>query len=797
MLKIRNKFRTRLFIIVSALLIVSMSVISAFLLSDIKDIISQEFRDKGILLAQEFSQKTAEGIVIEDKETLDRSISQLFRTKDVHYVFIFNEAGLILSEELMHEGISDYLPPIKKPGDMRLERILCGSKTQKDLKEHTILDIQMPVRYEGKSVGYIRLGISLERIYSEVNKRILNSLVLVLAFICVGLVICYFFSRSLSMPISKLLEGVKKIGQGDLSFYVKINNKDEVGELADEFNQMSERLQESDEKLKRYAQELELKVKERTSELKKINKQLEDDIIKRKNIEMALRESKERYKMLFTHLPAGVIHYDEKGLILNLNSRYAEIMGATKEIIIGSNVLHDLENYKFTEAFQESLDGKIGYYEDYYLSAFGGEKLFLKVIFHGMTDEEGLFVGGVGLFEDNTDRKKAEEEKIELQAQLQRAQKMELIGTLAGGVAHDLNNILSGLVTYPEWLLMDMPDEKQFRKTISIIQKSGQKAAAIVQDLLTLSQRGVAVHETLNLNEIIADFMASSEFLTIEQYHPNINFEVNTEQSLGNIEGSSVHLYKCIMNLISNAAEAIIDRGTVTLSSANQYLDQPVKGYDEIEQGEYVVITVTDDGVGMSSEEKARIFEPFYTKKVMGRNGTGLGMTVVWGTVKDHNGYIDVQSTEGKGTRFDLYFPSTSKSIIRRDNTSPIEQLRGHENILVVDDVKEQRLIASLILDKLGYKVVTFSSGEDAVEYMKDHSADLLILDMIMDPGIDGLETYKRILEYHPGQKAIIASGFSETDRARKAQRMGVGAYVRKPYTLEKIGLVIREQLDK
>ena len=192
-----------------------------------------------------------------------------------------------------------------------------------------------------------------------------------------------------------------------------------------------------------------------------------------------------------------------------------------------------------------------------------------------------------------------------------------------------------------------------------------------------------------------------------------------------------------------------------------------------------------------------RIFEPFYTKKVMGRSGTGLGMSVVWGTVKDHKGYVDVQSSEGKGTTFILYFPVTREKSASNEALLSIENYMGNEKILIVDDVEEQRDIASGMLKKLGYSVTSVSSGEEAVEYMKDNSADMLVLDMIMDPGIDGLETYKRILESHPGQRAIIASGFSETERVKKAQRLGAGAYVKKPYLLEKIGMAVRIELDE
>jgi CheY-like chemotaxis protein len=223
-----------------------------------------------------------------------------------------------------------------------------------------------------------------------------------------------------------------------------------------------------------------------------------------------------------------------------------------------------------------------------------------------------------------------------------------------------------------------------------------------------------------------------------------------------------------------------------------------VRGYDEVKEGDYVVLTVADNGVGISSQDAQRIFEPFYTKKVMGRSGTGLGMAVVWGTVKDHKGYIELRSTPGKGTTFDLYFPVTRKDAEKDKAPTSIQEYMGHgQAILVVDDVQEQREIASVLLTQLGYAAHTVSSGEEAVEYVKTNSADLLVLDMIMDPGIDGLDTYKEIRELHPGQKAIIASGFSETKRVKEAQELGVGQYVKKPYTLEKIGLAVKAELGK
>jgi len=400
-------------------------------------------------------------------------------------------------------------------------------------------------------------------------------------------------------------------------------------------------------------------------------------------------------------------------------------------------------------------------------------------------------------------------ERKELEKKLMHAQKLEAIGTLAGGVAHDLNNILGGLVSYPELLLLQLPEDSPLRKSILTIQKSGEKAAAVVQDLLTLARRGVVVTEVVNLNDVIAEYLKSPAYEILQSYHPGVHFETHLEKGTLNILGSPTHLSETVMNLVSNAAEAMPEGGRLTVSTENRYIDRPIRGYENVKEGDYVVLTVSDTGTGISPEDIGKIFEPFYTKKKMGRSGTGLGMAVVWGTVKDHNGYIHVESTEGKarpprlrardggqGTTFALYFPVTRKSVEEKSEISLKDYIGKDEAILVVDDVEEQRKIVSGMLKELGYSVVSVSSGEEAVKYLKTNKVDLLVLDMIMDPGMDGLETYKKILEIHPGQKAIIASGFSETDRLKELHRLGAGAYIRKPFLLEKIGLAVKEELE-
>ena len=229
----------------------------------------------------------------------------------------------------------------------------------------------------------------------------------------------------------------------------------------------------------------------------------------------------------------------------------------------------------------------------------------------------------------------------------------------------------------------------------------------------------------------------------------------------------------------------------------NRYVDKPIRGYSDVNEGEYAVFSVSDDGPGILPNDLDRIFEPFYTKKIMGRSGTGLGLAVVWNVMQDHKGYIDVKSDEN-GTSFELYFPITREVISDRDLSVPIQDYKGNgETILVVDDVPSQLEIACEVLTTLGYKAEAVNSGEEAVEYLKENTVDLVLLDMIMEPGINGRETYEQILKIHPGQKAIIVSGFAETDEVKEALKLGAGRYVKKPISLERLGLAVKEELGK
>ncbi len=545
-----------------------------------------------------------------------------------------------------------------------------------------------------------------------------------------------------------------------------------------------------------------VKLKEQNAELEKANHRLWQEIEERNYAYQALRENEEKLHDIFENVSDALFSHDLQGNFLETNLGMKRLLGYTDDESLPDRFnIRDLAPERYKSAIDRYLeevkrkDKSEGTMR--VLTKDGSERL-AEYKNSLIRNANGTAVGIRGSARDITDKYLAEKEKSRLQEQLQQAKKMEALGTLAGGVAHDLNNILSGIVSYPELLLMEVPENSPFRKPLLTIQKSGEKAASIVQDLLTLARRGVAVSESLDLNTIIREYLKSPGHQKVLSLHPDIEVVTKLEDGLYFTAGSPVHVAKTVMNLVTNAIESMPQGGRVIITTANATLREPVKGFDAFHEGNYLILQVSDTGVGMSEKDRERIFDPFYTKKVMGRSGTGLGLTVVWGTMKDIGGHIDVQSIAGRGSTFTLYFPAGKGACACTDTVSENKDLAGNgEKILVVDDSAEQREIAERMLKRLGYTVVSASSGECAVEYLRKNSTDLVLLDMIMNPGIDGLETYKRILKLYPKQKAIIASGYSETERVREAQKLGAGAYIRKPYLMEKIGKAVKNELER
>ncbi|GAB6194276.1 hypothetical protein JCM39068_40280 [Desulfocastanea catecholica] len=531
---------------------------------------------------------------------------------------------------------------------------------------------------------------------------------------------------------------------------------------------------------------LEKKVAERTGELL-------TEVQNRKAKENDLRVSEARYRTLYDNSSDGISIITLDGHFTSANKQLCDRLGYTEEEI------------------------KTKRPKDIYAKGSGGEikALFEKAIDIGSGDLEAEQIARSGnhipveiraqlIVVDNKDailctcrditrRKKQEEENRNLQEQLHRSSKMEAIGLMAGGIAHDLNNILAGVTGYPELMLLGLPPDSPLIKPLKAVLQSGRRAAAVVTELLTMARGVASVKQPHDCNNLIEEFLATPEAIKITENQPNVAIIKRFGKATGSIICSPIHIQKCIMNLLINAVEEVRDkpRAWIEIETDRPNLSDDAFENLNLRPGDYVRIRVKDNGSGISSQDVKKIFEPFYSKKILGRSGTGLGLTVVWSVVDEHHGAVDVDSS-GQGTIFTLYLPATNSAEIKNTHspTEQEDQPTGH--ILVVDDEPQLRDIASIMLETFGYTTKTVNSGEEAVAAMQKETFDLVLIDMMMEPGMNGRQTYENIIKINPGQKALIASGYSENKEVKRALALGAGGFIKKPYSMRELFLALQ-----
>ncbi len=401
-------------------------------------------------------------------------------------------------------------------------------------------------------------------------------------------------------------------------------------------------------------------------------------------------------------------------------------------------------------------------------------------------DDDGKLISYITIWRDITRLK-------QLQDFASRAERLETAGRIAGQVAHDFNNLLGPMIAYPELIREEMPEGHSAARYVEYIQKAAEQMTEINQQLLTLGRRGHYNQSIINLNDLMRNVLtqlgAPPDTLTLE-FRP--------DPSLLRIKGGGSQVFRALSNLIVNARDAMNDVGTLSIETQN--LVKPGYNCDSfllnsnLPDGKYVKVSIADTGHGIPSEIQSQIFDPFFTTKSTDKKrGSGLGLSVVHSVVEDHHGAIELETTEGRGTTFNLYFPATRETKIEDTH----DQLAGgSEKVLVVDDDEIQREVTSRLLTRLNYTVVTADSGEAAVEMVQSESFDLVLLDMIMPDGIDGTETYRRILETNADQRAIIMSGFAESERVQIALELGASMFLKKPLKLSTLSSAIREVID-
>jgi len=518
------------------------------------------------------------------------------------------------------------------------------------------------------------------------------------------------------------------------------------------------------------------------------------DITERKRAEVALRQSEKKYRELYENLRDGTASVNEQGIITECNSRFLSMLGYTFEEVTRLTY-KDITPYQWHEMelriLREQVDvqGYSDIYEKEY-SRKDGSTFPTEIQTYLIKDVHGTPCGYWSFVRDITERKKAEEEKEKLERGLIQAQKMEAIGTLAGGVAHDFNNLLMGIQGYTSLILLTTDENNSHHHKLKSIEEQVKKGADLTAQLLGFSRGGRYEIRPFDLNVLI-----KSTAGMFGRTKKEISIHHKLREDLWPVEADRGQIEQVLLNLFVNAWQAMPKGGDLYLETDNVILDETYVKHFSVVPGKYVKVSVTDTGVGMDEKTQQRIFEPFFTTKEMGR-GTGLGLASVYGIVKGHRGIINVYSEEGHGTAFNIYLPATEKEV-GDEKVIPETLLKGNETILLVDDEEVIIAVSEEILKSLGYNVLTARGGREAIEKYKANREriSLVILDMVM-PEMGGGETFEGLKEINPEVKAILSSGYSLNAQAIRIMEKGCYAFIQKPFTIFSLAQKIREVLD-
>ena len=520
-----------------------------------------------------------------------------------------------------------------------------------------------------------------------------------------------------------------------------------------------------------------------------------EDITERKRADEVLRESEAKYRALIETTDTGFVILDVSGNVLDANAEYVRLAGyGTLDEIRGRSVrewtaLHDAE--RNTREVQRCF--KEGFIRNLRIDYVDTNRRFTPIEINATVVRTEMGPRIVTLCRDVSDRLRVEKENSALQSQLLQSQKMESIGGLAGGIAHDFNNILTAIIGYASLLQMDMDKNDPKRMYVDQILASGQKAACLTQSLLAFSRKQVMELKPVDVNRLVREMEKILGRLLTE----DIELKIVLSRDEVTVMADSIQLDQVLLNLATNARDAMPKGGKLVIGATEAVLDhdfQRAHGFGE--PGEYAVISVTDTGQGMDARTRERVFEPFFTTKETGR-GTGLGLSMVYGIIKQHNGYIDVTSEQGVGTVFRIYLPAV-KAHVERTKQAGRAVRGGKETVLVAEDNDELRKLMKEVLARKGYTVLEARDGEDALRVFEVHreQIDLLVLDVVM-PRRNGRDVYEEILKTKPYAKVLFTSGYTGDVVLDKGIRDETVNFISKPLSPEDLLRKVREVLDR
>jgi PAS domain S-box-containing protein len=512
------------------------------------------------------------------------------------------------------------------------------------------------------------------------------------------------------------------------------------------------------------------------------------------NLKIELQRSEQRFETLSEAAWEGIIILDGDSIV-EANSQFLKMFGYTAEELHQGFSLNQIFSPTSLRIARPFIEREITGSCEVTGTRKDGTQFFTEIKSRPINYLSNP--RQVCVIRDISERVRAEEEKLGLQKKLAKANKLSALGLMAGSVAHDLNNILSGIVSYPDLLLLQMQETDRYYEQIKKIQAAGKRAAAVVSDLVTIARGGASPKTVENVNEIILNHLNSLEHLERLGSFPHAVIQTKLQKTLYNICCSPQHMHKILLNLIGNSLEVVEEKGMIQISTDNCKFSHPmaIEQPGAAQKNDYVKLTISDNGPGIRQEDTEFIFDPFYTTKVMGKSGTGLGLSIVWNIVQDHNGWIEIKDNN-PGAVFEIYLPATQDSVCSLNDIQAAGSFRGNgETILLIDDQLEQNEIISKALQNLGYVTYSVTSGEEGLAFIRSNPVDLVLLDMMMGNGLNGPETFEQILKIHPQQKAIVVSGYAKNDEILKVRDLGVSAFIEKPVTISKISEAIKQSL--
>ncbi|MBN1290387.1 MAG: response regulator [Candidatus Latescibacteria bacterium] len=685
-------------------------------------------------------------LLFEDNDTAEEMLAGVKNNNDILYIVIVNQNGEIFYAFNLSEA----------------EKYNFRNKNE-FTQFNEVYKISYPVKNNNLIIGTFHVGFSTHKLLYLV-KESKNTIKMASIFIfSFGVLAVFIISLIITSPLESMARTVQQIAKGDLKQRASIKSNDEIGDFAKAFNCMVDTLEASYQQLENFNKNLENRVRERT-------KLLISEFEERKKAEEEAQKSYELVHTIISNTPLVITAVDKNGIFTYSEGKGLEKMGVKPNQIVGQSAFEVFKEHSIIlDNIRKVLEGNSFQY------TIELRHLVFETWYEPLKDSKGEITGAISVSVDITDKKR-------LEIQFLQAQKMETVGRLAGGVAHDFNNILTVITGNAEIALMSLSPDNQLYSDISVIRSSAHRAANLIRQLLAFSRRQIIKPVILNLNTTLLDMDKMLRRLIGE----DIEYVTLPADNLWNVNIDPGQIEQVLTNLIVNARDAMPMGGKLTIETANVTLDKKyIELHRYVEPGEYVMLAVSDNGEGMDEEIKTHIFEPFYTTKEVGK-GTGLGLSTCYGIVKQNKGNIWVYSEPGHGTTIKVYLPKVHEKEATSINAEKLNELPvGAGNILVVEDESMVRHMVVRTLEGKGYTVFRASNGEEALRIIKNEKIskiDLLITDVIM-PIMGGKELFTKLSVNFPDIKVLYMSGYTDDSIVHHGVLESGLAFLQKPFS--------------